>query len=313
MIIDNVSYDTSCFHCDDIYIFAFGYEHRSYYLYDQIMLSCPTIHPTVFVFDDYEKYPYTSKKVREAKEKGSKIIFKSYRDFETIQEIISETIKDQISKNDSIIVHIDYSSMPRSWYCKLPILLADIIRETDKVYFWYSEGIYPPSYEEFPSAGIDSFSLFSGKPSLQIDTNRIHVLGLGYDVIRSQGILSILDPNYLVVCYAYNPQRDGFLESLQKVNKSVSSRAALNLALHINDFKFMVSKPSEIATEFLLLGNVILIPDGPKPLIFAISLIPDILCKSGLTCLHISRNSEYFEAVDVTATGTVYGFSIRIS
>ncbi len=75
----------------------------------------------------------------------------------------------------------------------------------------------------------------------------------------------------------------------------------------------MVSKLSEIATEFLLLGNVILIPDGPKPLIFAISLIPDILCKSGLTCLHISRNSEYFEAVDVTATGTVYGFSIRIS
>lgn len=61
---------------------------------------------------------------------------------------------------DSITVHIDYSSMPRSWYCKLPILLEKIIRKTDKIYFWYTEGDYPASHEEYPSSGIDAFSFF---------------------------------------------------------------------------------------------------------------------------------------------------------
>lgn len=312
MIITNAIFDKNCFHADDIYIFAFGYEQRSYYLYDTITAFFPYIHPIVFAFDDYSRHSHTLDKINELTNSGNEIIVEKYADFQAVHQKIVNIIREKTLKSESITVHIDYSSMPRSWYCKLPILLAKIIRKTDKIFFWYAEGEYPPTYEEFPSAGIDSFSLFSGKPSLQIDNNRIHILGLGYDVIRSQAILSISDPNHLVICFAYNPQREGFLESIKRVNEPIFSRAALKLALHIDDFKFMVSKLSETATEFLSVGDVILIPDGPKPLIFAMSLIPDILGKSGLTCLHISRNARYFEPINASATGIVHGFSIQV-
>lgn len=312
MKIENVNFESFAFSPDDIYIFAFGYEYRSYYLYEKLEEYFSSKSPIVFVLEDYKNYPHTFAKVKKIQEQANTIFF-SYNDFEEFQKKVLEIVREEISRKDQIRVHIDYSSMPRSWYCRLPILLEKVIRKNDLIYFWYTEGKYPPTYEEYPSAGIESFSLFSGKPSLQIDSNRIHVLGLGYDIIRSEAILSITDPNYLVACYAYNPNREGFLDSLKSVNNPILYRAAMVLALHIDDFSFMVSKLCETANELLPLGDIILIPDGPKPLIFAISLVPNLINKSGITCLHISRNAEYFKPVYVEPTGITHGFCISIS
>lgn len=85
----------------------------------------------------------------------------------------------------------------------------------------------------------------------------------------------------------------------------------MSLALHMEDFEFMVSKLCDTVNELLPVGEVILIPDGPKPLIFALSLVPDLVGKHGVTCLHISRNNENFEAVDVKPTGIIRGFEVR--
>ena len=85
----------------------------------------------------------------------------------------------------------------------------------------------------------------------------------------------------------------------------------MTIALHLNDFEFMVSKMCETANELLPSGDIILIPDGPKPLIFAMSLVPLMIEKNGITCLHITRNKDHFEAVDVYATGVVCGFIIK--
>lgn len=312
MIIENAEYNKDYFNADDLYIFAVGYEHRSYYLHDQLVSSLCKLKAIVFTFDDYKNYEHTRNKIEKFEKDGIRIYTESYFNYQSVQEKIVNEIKNAMAVNDSITVHIDYSSMPRSWYCKLPILLQSIIREVDKVYFWYCEGVYPSSYEEYPSAGIDTFSFFSGKPSLQIENNRMHILALGYDAIRTQAIVSITDPDYLIACYAYNPDRDGFSESIKKVNHHIFSRAAISLSLRLNDFSFMLSKLRETANELLPTGDVILIPDGPKPLIFAISLIPDLLNKNGVTCLHVARNSSHFEAIDVMPTGMIYGFSMQI-
>lgn len=312
MTIKNAMRYTECMGEDDLYIFAMGYEHRSYYLYDQLQKQFPSVKPTVFVFDDYTNYPDTAAKIRELELKEIPVFVENYCDNHKVQEKILALVKERIAQKDSVTVHIDYSSMPRSWYCKLPVLLKTIIRRTDTVCFWYAEGEYPSSHEEYPSSGIDAFSFFSGKPSLQIENNRIHVVALGYDVIRTQAILSITDPSYLVACYAYSPEREGFLENLKQVNDPILSRAAMSVALHVDDFEFMVSKLCDTANELLPAGDVILIPDGPKPLIFALSLVPDLIEKQGITCLHITRNNEHFEAVDVTPTGTVHGFLMQI-
>jgi len=313
MVIKNAEKYAGCFGGEDLYIFAMGYEHRSFFLYDQLREKFPTSKPIVFVLDDYMKYPDTAEKVKELENKKISFFTENYNDSHKVQKRILDLVNDYIAQRDSATIHIDYSSMPRSWYCRLPILLKRTIRKTDKVYFWYVEGEYPASHEEYPSSGIDAFSFFSGKPSLQIENNRIHVVALGYDVIRTQAILSITDPSYLVACYAYNPEREGFLENLKQVNDPILSRAAISVSLHVDDFEFMVSKLCDTANELLPVGDVVLIPDGPKPLIFALSLVPDLIGKPGITCLHITRNNEHFEVVDVTPTGTVHGFLMQIS
>lgn len=312
MIIKNAHDYSQYFGDDNLYVFALGYEHRSYFLYDKLQKIFPDTKPVVFAFDDYSKHPHIAAKVKEIESKGIPLFPESYNSSRDVQEKIVEIARQHIAEKEAITIHIDYSSMPRSWYCKLPILLENVLRETDKVYFWYSEGEYPASHEEYPSSGIDSFSFFSGKPSLQIENSRVHVVALGYDVIRTQAILSITDPSYLVSCYAYNPEREGFLENIKQINEPILARSAMSLALHVEDFEFMVSKLCDTVNELLPVGDVVLIPDGPKPLIFALSLVPDLVRKQGVTCLHIARNNNYFEPVDVTPTGKVCGFVLQV-
>lgn len=311
MIVKNAQDYIQCFGEKQLYFFAIGYEHRSFFLYDKLQKKFPANKPVVFALDDYTKCPDAIARIRTIIDKELPVYVQNYNDSNKVHNIILEIVQKHIEQSDSLTIHIDYSSMPRSWYCKLPLLLEKIMRDTDKVYFWYSEGEYPASHEEYPSSGIEAFSFFSGKPSLQIESNRIHVIALGYDVIRTQAILSITDPNYLIACYAYNPKREGFLENLKQVNDPILSRAAMSLALHIDDFEFMVSKLCDTANELLPVGDVILIPDGPKPLIFALSLIPDLVGKQGLTCLHITRNNDYYEAMDIAPTGAVFGFLVQ--
>ena len=313
MIIKNADNFKECVHKDDLFICTFGYEQRSLFLFDQVCNLEPTIDPLIFLMDDYAEYPHAAQKVTELKAQKKTFYIQKYEDSLAVQERIVETVRSWMSQRDSLVIHIDYSSMPRSWYCKLPTLLDKILRPNDKVFFWYAEGDYPEEREVYPSAGIESFSFYSGKPSLNIEKKRVHVVALGYDVIRTQAILSITDPSYLVACYAYNPERDGFIERLRQVNEPVFSRAAIKVPLFVADFEFMVSKLCELANEFSLYGDVVLIPDGPKPLIFAMSLVPDMMRKEkqeGITCLHISRNKEHFEVVDVIPNGVVYGFSV---
>lgn len=313
MIIKNANFCEENFGEDDLYIFAIGYEHRSYHLYDRLREKLSACNSIIFVLDDYKNYPHTARKVEELKNNGVEYVVERYSDSVDVQKRTVGLIRQHIEQDDAVTVHIDYSSMPRSWYCRLPSILESVLRKDDKIFFWYTEGEYPASYEKYPSAGIDSFSFYSGKPSLQIDKNRIHIVALSYDVIRTQAILSITDPSYLVACYAYNPKREGFLDGLRQVNDLILSRAAMTLAMHMDNFEFMLSKLCETTNELLPVGDIILIPDGPKPLIFAMSLVPDIIKKNGVTCLHITRNNDYYEAVDATPSGGVDGFVMCIN
>ena len=313
MIIKNADNFKACVHEDDLFVCTFGYEQRSIFLFEQVCDLGVAVIPLIFLMDDYAEYPHAAKKATEFKAQKKPFYIQKYEDSLSVQERIVETVRSLMLQRESLVVHIDYSSMPRSWYCKLPVLLSNMLRPNDKVFFWYAEGDYPEERNVYPSAGIESFSFYAGKPSLNIENKRVHIVALGYDVIRTQAILSITDPSYLVACYAYNPERKGFVERLKQVNDPVFSRAAIKVPLYVVDFEFMVSKLCELANEFSLFGDVVFIPDGPKPLIFAMSLVPDMIREGkqeGITCLHISRNKDHFEVVDVIPNGVVYGFSL---
>lgn len=316
MIIKNAGQFEKCISDDDLFIFAVGYEHRSVFLHKKLLQMSSKCESLAFVLDNYSEFEHASQKVAELSNLQIPYEIIKYGDYLKFQDKVVAQLKTKILSTERLVVHVDYSSMPRSWYCRLPTLFNKVLRENDRAFFWYAEGVYPEIQEAYPSAGIESFSFYSGKPSLRIDNNRIHVLALGYDVIRTQAILSITDPSYLVACYAYNQERDGFLDRLKLSNEPVFSRAAISVPLRVNDFEFMLSKLCDLTNELSAFGDVILIPDGPKPLIFALSLVPDIIRGKhgdGITCLHISRNKEHFQIVDVTALGTVYGFELQVN
>ena len=223
-------------------------------------------------------------------------------------ELITHTLRSFLADSGDrpCDIHIDYSCMPRLWYCHLPLVVEAMLREFDQAYFWYTMGTYPVT--EYPTAGVGDFHIFSGKPSLG-SSFRTHLFGLGFDKIRSQATWSIIDPQNLICFYADPATRPEYVERVKSDNKIVISNSNHVFTVPIDDFVLAYSKIASVASEFGALGDVILIPDGPKPLILAASLVPFRILKRGITCLHIARHkTKDFEPVDVEPLGEPIGF-----
>lgn len=313
MIIQNEQYKEKMFDSEDLFVCALGYEQRSYYLFDKINTIIQNDNIIVLTFEDCEKFECArNKKKQILKENTATVYDTKYENYFEVQNIISHFVQEKIKVKANINVHIDYSSMPRSWYCRLPQTLKELLHNEDKAYFWYVKGKYPERYEEYPSAGIDSFSLFSGRPTLRTENKRFHILALGYDTVRTQAMTSILDPDSIIVCNAYDTKDPEINENVKEVNNDLLTQARMSISLQLDDFSFMISKLCELAYEYQPLGDVIFVPDGPKPLILAISLVPDIVNLPGITCLHISRNQQHFNPIDITPKDDVLGFSIKV-
>lgn len=294
-----------------IYIFTVGYEERSYHILDKLKSKLNFSNSIIFIINDFSSDSRVQSKVDEIIKLKLNIKFIDSDDFHSLSKHILKFISDNLIKDDRLNVHLDYTSMPKNWFCRLPQVIGDIVSEDDRIFYWYSEGKYTDSYEKYPSAGIESFIHFSGKPSLVIDKKRTHIIALGFDIKRSTAITTIIDPEDVINCYSFNPERIGFEESLKGINKPLLSQASLVIGFDISDFKFMFSKINETVNE-LLPNEVIIIPDGPKPLIMAMSLVASYKEKKGVTCLHVSNNPRLFKSNDVTATGNVFGVRISV-
>lgn len=311
---ENQNFSTSLFNESSVFICAFGYETRSIALYEKIKNVVNSENILALIFSDYKRYAYISSGIdRLLHEDNIKYESASYEKAETVWNNIIDFIQAKIVETQFCVdVHIDYSSMPRKWYYCLPFRLTEIFGKKIKIHFWYMSGIYPGDYEAYPSAGIESFSVI-GKPSLRIGTKRTHIVGLSYDAVRTSAMISILDPESFVTCNAYNKKNEEINRNVRIVNEQIISMASMEISLQIDDFSFMISKLSELTNEFLPIGDVILVPDGPKPLIFAMSIIPQLFNKAGITCLHVARNKDFFKAINVEANNVVYGFSVKQS
>ena len=232
------------------------------------------------------------------------------REKDIFLELVRETVLRNVeaADNNLIEVHVDYSCMPRIWYCNLPKLLEPILRTQDRVFFWYSIGDYS-DIAELPTAGIDDFSIFAGKATLGA-AFRTHLFGLGFDRIRSQSLLSVLDPQSLVCFYAGPYGGQDYHERIEKIHSELLSQTNYECSLPLDDFHYSFSKLSAIVKEFHNYGDIILVPDGPKPLIFISSLIPLFLEESGILCFHVTRRMDSnLQITDIPPAGPILGFS----
>jgi len=219
-----------------------------------------------------------------------------------------DTLLATATANDKIEIHIDYSCMPRRWYCGLPLLLEERLRQHDRMFFWYTPGLYPES--GYPTAGTDDFKVFSGRASLSAKS-RTHLFGLGFDRIRSQAIWSVLDPRNLVCFYADPAADPSYVERVKKDNQEALDAAIYTFTVPVDDFAMTFSRIRSVVFQFRVLGDVVIVPDGPKPLVFASSLIPFTIEEvSGVVCFHVSkRKPANFIPVDVLSAGAPTGFS----
>lgn len=310
MRIQNVKFDRAKIKGSSCYILTFGYEERSFFLFDKIKDKLNSSNSIIFVLGEYEEHDHLVSKIKEVEGLGLRIEYVDYIDSQIFDRCVNDFLSQIMNVDESIDVHIDYSSMPKSWYCRLPVFIGHQLRTNDGLLFWYSEGEYQEEYRAYPSAGIDSFTYFSGKPSLVIDNKRTHIIALGFDIKRSTAITTIIDPEDVINCYSYNPDRLGFEESLKGINATLLARSSLVLGFDISNFSFMFSKINETVNE-ILPDEVIMIPDGPKPLILAMSMVANYKEKDGVTCLHVTRNPRMFRLSNVTPTGNIFGFKVH--
>lgn len=294
-------------------ISSFCYEERSTYICDSVLDSVD--YSLLFTINDYKQHTYSYKKYKEYSERVGDIVVVEYSDAELVQNKIIKSFEELKKENESISVHIDYSSMPRGWYCNLPKLFQKCIRKSDTVYFWYAEGNYLDEVDKtYPTVGVDSYNHFNGKFSLEADKQRVHLIGLGYDSIRTQGIVSVLDPDFVIAVRAYNQNNPQILSNIESLNSDIINQAGLNLTLFLDDMATMI-----YSIRSFVLGlhdiddyNVIIIPDGPKPLIFAMSIMSWLIDKDGISCIHVARNRKQIQPQNVKPTGSVLGFSIKV-
>ena len=307
MNIKNSVFDISNFGKNDLFVCAIGYEERSYFLYDKLATVISDSNKLVINYKDYDMTKKTESKMGEIKAKSDISVCEyEYHDTDSAIDHILEFVNKRIT-DKRVVVHVDYTSMPRSWSSRLALKF----QENEKIIgaFWYTEGKYPDDYTQYPGAGIDQFVLFSGKPTLRID-KRFHVFGLSYDNVRTQAMISILDPESYIVCYASNSNDETIKRNLKSINEQIISQSRMSVSLHIEDFESMVQKLKELVLDFVTIGDVVLVPDGPKPLIMAMSLIPNIVGIPGVSCLHVSRNKKFFKPIDVTPIDSIIGFSL---
>jgi hypothetical protein len=205
-------------------------------------------------------------------------------------------------------IHVDYSSMPRVWYCFLFDGLEAMLGPNASLYFWYSAGIYDGT--EYPTAGVSDVEVFSGKPTLNAG-DRTHIFGLGFDRIRSSAIFRVLDPQRLVCFYADPGIRTDYVQRVIEDNRDIIAAATLVFTVPISDFGLAFGRIASMARQFVKDGDVILVPDGPKPLVLASSLVPGFLDRDGIVSLHVKRRKiGETGKVNVRPAGEIYGFQV---
>ena len=308
----NVDFDIGSFSEVDLFVCTVSYEKRSFFLLDQVIQIIDKDALLFFATDNYAKFDVSREKIRALKELGYDAELVDYQEYAVVIARIQSAILSKQENKQSAKIIVDYSSMPRSWYSRLPNALEEILRPDDVVYFWYCEGNYKTGYSGYPTAGTDkAFEYFSGKASL-LPKKRTHIFALSYDISRTQGIIEKCEPEYVIVCEAHDPTRSDIHKNIIDANQNIMDQAAMVVSLDISDFCFMVTKLREIANELIESSDVIFVPDGPKPLILAMSQIPSLLKQPGITCIHAKRDLSKFVPVDVTASGKIVGFSMQI-
>lgn len=296
----------------DLAIAAFGYESRASVFCSKLRAIRPKADFILVDYQDLRNGPGFEKNQAFLRAFGHPVVAVASIDYEIFVRNVSERIAEQRAKRPGrLTLHLDYSCMPRNWYCRLAVWLIDQLGANESLQLWYTPGEYSP--KAFSPSGIDDFDVFSGQASVRA-IRRTHIVGLGFEGTRTGAILSVVDPEYLICFYADPGVNPGYVDRVKAENSEILLSCQHQLKLSLEDFGQSFYRLRAVVQEFHEAGDVILIPDGPKPLVLAASLIPTTLEMPGVTCLHVRRKSREPEAaLEVSGIGDPIGAELTVT
>ncbi len=289
-----------------LFVFSCGYEKRSVYLYNKIkkMIEKDSVSYLCLSFSSYKNSGSRKSNDKLLAGDGLASIELEPKDWLGAWDAIITEINKK--HDERMIVCIDYSSMPRNWYCGLGQKMVNDEMPANTVML-YTKGKY--SEQEYPCVGYGQFHKFSGRPKIT-NTKEINVFGLGFDSTRTYGIWTYLDPESSAVVLAKTPRNKKHCDRVYKENPEIISASDKVNEIHIDQFDEALSELVDMVRKYSAHGDVALVPDGPKPLILAMSLVPLFLNTPGIYCWHVGHvKPEGYEPIDIDASREVFGFS----
>ncbi len=290
-----------------VFVFSCGYEKRSVtqFQYLQEHAKSHDIKYICFSFNSYKKFGSRVENDEFLVKSAITPIELDGEDCNAAWEIIRKHLYDDL--NGEAQIYIDYSSMPRSWYCMLALKI--ITGELgDHAAMIYSHGKYFDA--QYPCVGYGEFHKFSGRPKIT-SSSEVNVFGLGFDSTRSHGIWTFLDPQLSVTVIARSPNNAEHCERVERENSEILSASDSIHRVDINKFSNMLATLVDLSRKYQTYGDVALVPDGPKPMVAAMSLVPYFLNEYGVYCWHVGHvKPDDYEPVDIDFSGQFFGFGI---
>lgn len=293
-----------------LFVFASGYEQRCLDLFRKIRHADPEdcIQFKCYGFRSFKEWGHRPANDSSIQNAGLAITEVDASDSRFIVTDLEATVSELRRGGSEVVIHIDYSSMSRNWYTAL---LNRAFHEDvwPTVYAWYVRGKYDSN--EYPCVGYGNFSVFDGAPRVAM-TREVAIFGIGFDSIRTFGIWNYLDPQNTITILAETPENETELLRARQENREVIAASLETQVVPMNDFHKMISNLVSLVRKHWDTADVALVPDGPKPLVVAMSLIPSFFGHKGVYCWHVGHvKPDDYKPSDAVSIGVVYGFCIQ--
>ncbi len=290
-----------------LFVFSCGYEKRSLSQYLHLVEHIDN-HDINYLCYSFSSYKNSSSRLDNDKvlsENKIEPIELDPKDWNSAWSHLSDHFLNKL--NGDAQVYIDYSSMPRNWYCMLASKL--VLGELGSVAaLVYSHGKYFDS--KYPCVGYGEFGRLSGRPDITA-TREVNIFGLGFDSIRTHGIWTFLDPQLSISVIARSPNNNEHVQRVLRENPEIISASTGTYEVDIDKFDSMLATLIDLSRKHQEFGDVALVPDGPKPMVIAMSLVPYYLDSKGFYCWHVGHvKPDDYEPIDIEASGEYFGFGV---
>lgn len=291
------------------FLFASGYEERASHLARCLIDEPKLIEDSLSLVLGFREYSDT-----QVRTDNDRFFSKEFSSPRFVSAAGSEELLVELEKVIDLVVTchqivIDYSSMPRAWYSRLFefFCLSEVPCD---IIFCYSEGNYS-EVVDYPTVGYDRVDLISGSSRINSSTETT-ILGLGLDYRRSFGIWHLLDPSRAGVALGYTENNFEIVDRVEKANFELVSWSEFSIILNLNKFSEIISRLVAVIRREMRRGDVVLVADGPKPLVMAFIIAPYIIAEAGCVCISVgSIKPQNFVPVNVRAAGRVVSHRIK--